>query len=628
MLRSRIAPVLCAAVALAGAMGGVARADKPTAGALYETGPSGRYLLGGGWLFKLDQQGRGLTHHWQRQTSTAGWRPISVPYAWNAGDDSIASYVGTVGWYRKDFELPTASAAYKWIVRFESVNYRSRAWLNGVPIGSNTGAYLPFELRLPGSALKRTGVNHLVVRVDNRRTPADLPPAGFSSSRNQPVGGWWNYGGLLREVYLRRIDHVDMSTVQVLPSLPCRTCAAGIQVRAVVRNYDAVAQRVRVAGLYGSSPVSLGTATVPAGAIRILTGRVTIAHPKLWSPDSPTLYHVKLTAQVGAGSGRSAQTWQTESGIRSIKAVGGHLYLNDRPLNFRGVGVHEDSLKQGAAIDNATRAQIMGAAKDLGATLIRAHYPLHPELLELADREGVMVWSEIPMYQVRNEYLKRASVRAQGVQMLSKSILTNGNHPSIVVWSIGNELNSRPGPSQGAYISTAVRTAHQLDPTRPVGMAMAPSPGVGCQRRYAPLDVLGINEYFNWYTGPDGSTADPSLLSHFLDSLHACYAKQALVVTEVGAEANRDGSADERGTYQFQQAFANWQFGLLDTKTWLSGAVWWALQEFRVRPGWDGGNPRPDPPFHQKGLLTLDWFKKPAYFDVQRIFHATKQLGD
>jgi beta-glucuronidase len=627
MPRSRLVLALCLAVALLPALGAAARADRPSAGALYETGPSGRYLLDGPWLFRLDKRGQGLTHRWQRSSSTAGWRTVSVPYSWNVTDASDAGYIGTVGWYRKDFEFPTASATYKWLVRFESVNYRSRAWLNGVPLGSNAGAYLPFEFRLPASALRRSGVNHLVVRVDNRRTPADLPPAGFSQDRHQPVGGWWNYGGILREVYLRRITHVDLSTVQVLPELRCRTCDATVLVRAVARNYDASPVRVRVAGVYGDRPVDLGTATIAAGGLRILSRRITVTHPKLWSPSSPALYHVKLTALVGAGAGTTAQTWQTESGIRSIKVVGGHLYLNGEPLNFRGVGLHEDSLKNGSAIDNATRAEIMAAVKDLGATAIRAHYPLHPELLELADREGVMVWSEIPMYQVHNEYLRLASVRQKGVSMLSKSILTNGNHPSIIVWSIGNELSSRPGPSQGAYISAAARTAHQLDPTRPVGQALAGYPGVGCQKRYAPLDVLGINEYFNWYPGPDGATADPSLLSGFLDQMHKCYPGKALIVTEVGAEANRDGTADERGTYQYQQAFANWQFALLDKKTWLSGAMWWALQEFRVRPEWDGGDPRPNPPFHQKGLLTLTWQKKPAYFDVQRIFHATKQLG-
>ena len=92
------------------------------------------------------------------------------------------------------------------------MNYRARVWLNGKPIGSNTGAYLPFEIRLPSSLLKRNGVNRLVVRVDNRRHPTDFPPSGLSTT-NLPTGGWWNYGGILREVYLRKVDRIDFNTV-------------------------------------------------------------------------------------------------------------------------------------------------------------------------------------------------------------------------------------------------------------------------------------------------------------------------------------------------------------------------------------------------------------------------------
>ena len=335
-----------------------------------------------------------------------------------------------------------------------------------------------------------------------------------------------------------------------------------------------------------------------------------VAHPRLWSPQSPALYHVKLTARAGPGAGTVAQTWQTDSGIRSIAVVDGHLELNGRLLNFRGVGRPRGLSESRLAIDNATRARIISAVKDLGATLIRAHYPLHPELLELADRLGVMVWSEIPMYEVRNAALTLASVRDKGLAMLSKSILTNSNHPAIIVWSIGNELSSKPSPSQSAYISSA---AHPPT-TRPHaagGHGGHFNPRGGCQARYGPLDVIGINEYFGWYPGPHGGTANPARLSGFLDRLRRCYPHKALAVTEVGAEANRHGSAHERGTYEFQQAFAKWQFGLLAQKTWLSGAVWWALQEFRARPEWHGGNPRPNPPFHQKGLISRPGTRSP-----------------
>ena len=113
---------------------------------------------------------------------------------------------GSVGWYRKDFRLPSARAALAWAVRFESVNYRSQVWLNGRPIGSNKGAYIPFQLRLAG--LKRRGTNRLVIRVDSVRRVDDFPPAGLTTT-GTPTGGWWNYGGLQREVYLERLDTVD-----------------------------------------------------------------------------------------------------------------------------------------------------------------------------------------------------------------------------------------------------------------------------------------------------------------------------------------------------------------------------------------------------------------------------------
>jgi beta-glucuronidase len=189
-----------------------------------------------------------------------------------------------------------------------------------------------------------------------------------------------------------------------------------------------------------------------------------------------------------------------------------------------------------------------------------------------------------------------------------------------MLWSIANELSSKPGPSQGYYIEQAVRLAHQLDPTRPVGLAMAAYPSAGCQSEYGPLDVIGVNEYFGWYPGPGGQTFDRERLSPYLDSLHDCYPDKALVVTEFGAEANRDGPVEEKGTWLFQSAFVDYHLGVFATKPWLSGAIYWALNEFRVRPGWDGGNPRPQPPIHQKGLETYDRSRKPAWYEVQKWY--------
>ena len=614
---------LLAGLVLAGPVAAQSGGLVPPQKALYRDGPSGRYLMNGRWLFRLDDAKVGLSQGFQRQTSTAGWSPTTAPNAWNATDQSDKSFAGTVGWYRKDFKLPSAAKALSWVVRFESVNYRSRVWLNGKLLGTHRGAYLPFELRLPAGDLKRGGVNHLVIRVENVRTASDFPPAGLSVTGN-PTGGWWNYGGLLREVYLRKVDRIDFTTVQVQPDLPCASCAATVRFRVTVRNSGDRAVRTKLSGTFGNQKVDLGTAAVGAKRFATFTRTIRVAKPRLWSPASPALYDVRLAARSGKST---LARWFVQTGIRSIKVVDGHLLLNGQPLHIRGVGLHEDDPKLGFAIDNAIRDKELAQVKELGATMIRSHYPLHPYTQERADQLGILLWSEIPVYALKTPQLAKTLVRKLAANELRDNILINGNHPSVIVWSIGNELSARPGPVQGYYISRAVKTAKALDPTRPVGLAVAGYPAAGCQTEYAPIDVLGVNEYFGWYPGPNGQIADRDLMSGYLDSVRACYPKKAIMVTETGAEANREGPVEEKGTYAFQQDFINFHFGVYASKPWLSGAVWWAIQEFRVRPNWDGGNPRPSPPVHQKGVIAFDGAKKPGFFDLQRIFKATKQMG-
>ncbi|MEA2227089.1 MAG: beta-glucuronidase [Solirubrobacteraceae bacterium] len=591
----------------------------PTAKTLYKNGPSGRYLMDGTWLFRFDNRQSGP----QRQTGTAGWTRVAVPNAWNATDESDASFGGAVGWYRKDFRLPTNSREASWIVRFESVNYRSKVWLNGRPIGTNRGAYLPFELRLPRSLVRRGKVNRLVIRVDSRRLPTDFPPSGLSTT-GVPTGGWWNYGGLLREVYLRKVNDIDLSTVVVRPTLPCATCAATVSYRVTLRNDGTRTRRVSVAARFGTRRFTVGSATVAPGRFALVTRQIRIPRPRLWSPDRPNLYDAPLTVRSG---GATLQRYTLRTGIRSIKVVGGRLFLNGRPLNFRGVAMHEDDRRVGFAIDNAIRDRQLGWVRELGATMIRGHYPFHPYTQERADELGIMQWSEVPVYSVKTQYLKQTLVRRLAARELETNIETNGNHPSVIVWSIGNELSARPGPVQGDYIERAAASAKRLDPTRPVGYAVAGYRSVGCQPRYAPLDVIGINEYFGWYPGPGGQIADRTLLPEYLDSVRACYPNKAIVVSEFGAEANREGPVEEKGTFAFQQDFVNFHLGVYATKPWLSGAIYWALQEFRVRPHWDGNNPRPNPPIHEKGLVTFDGVRKPAFFDAQRLYRATPQIG-
>ena len=599
-----------------------AAADPPTPGAWYSDGQSGRYLLGGTWLYRADTGDIGQAEGWWRNVaSTAGWSPVSIPNAYNAGDFSQTSMNGYVGWYRRDFRLPAhAFAAYvpkagrHWIIRFESVNYRATVWLNGHEIGTHAGAYLPFEFDL---RYLRPGVNRLIVRVDNRRTAADLPPG--------PGGQWWNYGGLLREVYLRAVQSADLERVQIHTLHPCPRCDATIQEQVLVRNVTGVRQQVHLTGTYGRARLHFGSATIGPDRTWTANASVRIPHPGLWAPGRPKLYAATLT--LSDTRGRRLGGYFTWSGIRTIKVLDGRLQLNGRFLNLRGVDLHEQTLQSGAAMTPAQTAQLIDWVQELGATVIRAHYPVGPEMEEMADRAGILIWSEVPVYQVPSQYLVDPGWLARARTMLQDNILQNQDHPSILLWSIGNELPSPPTPAEARYISGAVALAHQLDPARPVGMAVSNWPGLGCQSAWAPLDVIGDNEYFGWFSAGGGGDDDRDALSPFLDTVRACYPHQAIMVTEFGFDADRDGPLEERGTYAFQADSVAFHLGVFATKPWLSGAMYFALQDYVAFPQYSGGDPRPDPPYNQKGLLDSGGTPKPAFSVVSQIYHATQQLG-
>jgi beta-glucuronidase len=596
----------------------------PTHGALYQDGQNDRWLLGGTWLARPDPSDASVSAGWWRNVgSTAGWSPVSVPNSFNAGDLSTASMNGSVEWYRRDFTVPPdAFASYvparfrSWVIRFESVNYDATVWLNGRRIGAHAGAYLPFELSLKGV---HSGVNRLVVRVDDRRNGKSLPPG--------PSGGWWNFGGINREVYLRAVQRVDMTPVVIRPVLPCPTCAATINEQVSVTNPTGARQTVVLQGTYGGAKLNFHAHTIAPGATWTAQAQLRIAHPHLWAPGSPYLYKATLT--ISDANGRKLEGYLDYSGIRSIAVGGdGSLLLNGRRLNLRGFNIHEMNITTGDALSPTQLAALVGWVRELGGGIIRAHYPLDPQIEELADRDGILLWSEIPVYQVKTEYLSNPAWLAFAHQELRTNILTNENHPSVLVWSVGNELITPPPDPETRYIAGAAALAHQLDPTRPVGMAISDWPGVDCQIAYAPLDVIGFNDYFGWFDAGGGSTDDADGLGPFLDSLHACYPSKSLMITEFGFEGNRSGPVEERGTYQFQAAAAAFHLGVFASKPYISAAMWFALQDFPAHPGWTGGDPFGDPPFVQKGEIdSYGTPRQPLFGTIQSIYAGTTQIA-
>jgi beta-glucuronidase len=579
----------------------------PSPGGYYAFGHTGRYLLDGPWLF--------------RRSATDPWTQVTVPYTWNATDESIASMKGAVGWYRKDFRLPSAPKDSSWIVRFESVNYRATVYLNGHLLGRHEGGYIPFEFDL-ARYLKR-GTNTLLVRADSRRN-LDTMPILKTTSTGLPSAGWWNYGGILREVYLRRVSKVDMQELLAQPLLPCRACDASVMVRATLRNMTSKKQTVTVRATVGSQRARFPKVVLAPHATREVATKVGIRSPRLWEPGSPNLYPVSAAALVGH---REAAAWVAQIGIRSIRVSStGRVLLNGAPIMLRGASFHEEDVTVGAALTPEMRTQIWDQLRGLDADFTRAHYPLHPWFLEQADRDGILIWDEIPMYQTPNSITAKRSYRSKALRYLADTVARDENHPSVLAWAIGNEMPTRVGSGQQRYIRDAASMLHRLDPTRLRALDYSGYPNALPSSTYHVLDALGVNCYFGWYPGPGGQIDDRAELGPFLDQVHRYYPSKALFVTEFGAEANRDGPIDEKGTYNFQRQLVEDHLAVYDSRPFVNGALVWALRDFRVRPEWDGGNPKPQYPLNQKGLLDQFGKPKPAYAAVKRMFDEIDPL--
>jgi beta-glucuronidase len=328
-----------------------------------------------------------------------------------------------------------------------------------------------------------------------------------------------------------------------------------------------------------------------------------------------------VQAKVGR---RALAGYKLSSGIRSLGVVNGRLYLNGLPVNLRGGFIHLDDPVAGGAVGLEGQRRFIERLKSVGGTTLRTHYPFTPLMHELADHMGVLLWSEIPVYQVPSDTLKKSSVRKEALSDLEENIAAFGNHPSVFTWSLGNELNPEPTIAEKRYFDQGVALVKRLDPTRPVSLAIQGYPLQGPQSAYAPFDLIGINDYFGWYPGPGGSVADRDRLSDYLDAIRGWYPSKALMVTEFGAEANRPGPFEERGTYDFQNDWLDFHLNVYATKPWLSGAIT-MLQEFWCRPDWSGGNPRPLPPVHQKGIFDMAGNPKPGAQVVGDWYRRTQQ---
>jgi len=598
-------------------------------------GQPGRELLNTGWYFRPDDLNVGIADGFMDQRSLENWLPVSLPHDFNATENLTNR--SSVGWYRRDIRLARTDSATSRIVRFEGAGHFCTVYLNGRIIATHAGSYLPFEADLKG--LKR-GRNRLVVRVSSLRARTDLShwrPASFNGFGN---GGWWNFGGIHREVTIRRVQGIDIERVQALPLLACARCAAQVVVRATLRNLTESKVRARITMRVDKRLITVTPRYLARGARREIVTRFKIARPRLWGIRRGNLYQLSMRAQIPAAPPKGKRTrpargaaprtalYRTSFGVRDLrKTPDGRVLLNGRPLHLRGVSLHEDDPVLGAAWRAPQRAEILRRIDQLGANVVRAHYPLHPAVLEALDRRGVLAWDEVPVYQVQNDRWDLPSVRRNAVNLNAEMVMRDRGHAAVFAYSMANELPDPVTPGQALFIRAAAATIRRLDPTRLVAIDRVARVGntSDADPVWSSVDALGVNDYFGWYRGsfpplPETVTAD---LGPYLDTLHRQQPRAALFVTEFGAEANRDGPESQKGTYAFQTRFLREHLAIDDSRKFLNGAMVWALRDFRVIPGWAGGNPLPDPPYNHKGLLDLSGNPKPAFWEVARLYGSS-----
>jgi beta-galactosidase len=432
------------------------------------------------------------------------WRSVDVPHDWSiegpfsreAPTGGGGGYLPTgVGWYRKHFRRPVEAKGRRVWIEFDGVYENSTVWINGKLLGTRPFGYISFHYDLTEHLVDRDNV--IAVRVDNS---------------NQPNTRWYSGSGIYRRVRLVLLDpiHVghwgqyvttptvsdDVATMVIRTTLVNESPAAtkGGQWRFWVMDPDGL-QVAGGAGLYE---------TIEAGgSFEIQSPPVEIRAPRLWSVEGPALYTLR-TAILNAGSVVDEVT--TTFGVRQIEYdVDRGLLLNGKRVKMNGVCLHHDGGCVGAAVPERVWERRLETLKAMGCNAIRtSHNPPAPEFLDLCDRMGFLVMDEAfdewRIGKTRYGYNRYFDEWAQ--RDLIAMLRRDRNHPSVVMWSVGNEIREQPTENGHEVLHPLVETCHREDPTRPVTVGcdnIAADGGATTRLFLEGLDVVGYNYVDRWH---------------------------------------------------------------------------------------------------------------------------------
>lgn len=507
---------------------------------------------------------------------------LKVPADWNTQRESLYYYEGPV-WYERDFTYQP-KARTRVFLHVGAANYRSWFWVNGQKVCEHEGGYTSFNCEITTAI--HSGNNFAVAAVDNTRHEDGIPTLETD---------WWNYGGLTRSVSLIEVPEAFIDQYDLHLSRAENSVIEGW---------------VHLEGGQPGTKVEIEIPALDAKTTAMVSenGRAAVHffvnHLERWSPETPKLYKVRIS------SGQDAI--DDLIGFRTVETRGTEILLNGKPIFLRGISIHAEApYRTGRANTDKDAETLLGWAKELGCSFVRlAHYPHDESMLRAADRMGLLVWSENPVYWALQ--FDNPKVLAKAEQQLDEEIGTSRNHAAIILWSMANETPSTEARTR--FIETLASRTRALDSSRLITAALlVRSEGdtkIVDDALGRALDVIGVNEYIGWYEkNPEAADRTQWRIDY----------QKPLIVSEFGgdAKAGLHGGDKDRWTEEYQADIYRHQLGMLNRIAQLRGMSPWILMDFR--------SPRRplagiQDEFNRKGLITDQGQKKQAFFILQKAY--------
>jgi beta-galactosidase len=612
--------------------------------------------LDAGWRFTQDPHLSGVE---TPAFDDARWSQVEVPHTWNRiGNEGterspLSNNVQGIGWYRLHFIAPQVAAGSRYFLEFDAVGAVADVWLNGQYLGKHAGAFSRFRFDA-SSSINVSGDNVLVVKADNSQ-----PLPGTSTQDVIPLSGdFFVFGGIYRQVSLivARPVHVDLLDYGgpglYAHALELDSAGATVELSGRVVNDLPESRRISVEfaveDAAGRSVASTLLQAMAAPGFTAMQARLHVQRPRLWQGiKSPYLYRSVMT--IRSDRGTMLDRVSQPLGFRTVKFDSNQgFFLNGEHVFLKGASMHQDRPVKGWAISAADQRQDFDLLEELGANAARlAHYQHDQYSYELADSRGIVVWAEIPVVNKVSFDGSPANpaLTANARQQLTELIRQNYNHPSIVVWSLGNEVDLTATQVRGLSRPTVLlkslnELAKREDPSRPTGLAdcceVGLPPHVSTQAMPAatrePIvglaDTVGYNRYFGWYTG---EFADFGVM---LDGAHARHAGLPIAVSEYGAGAALTQHSDdaEGGPInphgrphpeEYQNFYHENSWATLKTREYLWGAFIWNLFDFASDSRQEGDLTD----INEKGLVSYDrQTRKDAYYFYRANWSAQSTL--